>query len=529
MKKLLPALLALLSFVHYCSAQTKVFKEVSEDISSQIKVIRQDGALVGYLVFTQLEKASEDSFNYKITIMDENLNDIGAISFREQKLFLQAVSFEQDVLCLAYLKSNYIGQTFKNRKEYKEASSRAKSAVFFQFLSLNGKIIQTKNIAAAIETKTEMAGIYSGRWVGSGQLKQGVQLRNIPRRGFACFYGDDTRNNLVVFDLAGKPTWLKPVKEEAEGFVMLTSNEDIWLLLKKKEEFVEGGYQLLGFSTQDSSSFPKYILKDKKGNSLKVLAFDNDPGTGKPYITGNIIGPGRNPSTDRGISYISGKDIAGKRLYSGVFTLNLNGHRKDEINELYSYWGDGSQSFISERGQYAQNQAYAHFSSSFKDFQGNTYFAGSAVIRRTRWGIVAWSVVTAPLVIPPIALLGFGTQKTKIREAMLLRQDAKGTLSLENTIPVNNSSYFQAKMPLLMYDTRSFYSVTNADNKSNYLIIDDIKDIVIYQVNQKKVVRKIAHKDGNILTWVYPAKEGHVMVSETNKKEKYTRFSIEAL
>jgi hypothetical protein len=28
---------------------------------------------------------------------------------------------------------------------------------------------------------------------------------------------------------------------------------------------------------------------------------------------------------------------------------------------------------------------------------------------------------------------------------------------------------------------------------------------------------------------VFPAKEGHVLVSEYNKKEKYTRYSIEAL
>src|ERR1700712_1156476 len=80
------------------NAQTKVFKEVNDDISSQIRTIVQDNALVGYIVFTQLEKASADSFNYKITIMDENLNDIEAINFREQKLVLQGVSLEQDVL-----------------------------------------------------------------------------------------------------------------------------------------------------------------------------------------------------------------------------------------------------------------------------------------------------------------------------------------------------------------------------------------------------------------------------------------------
>jgi hypothetical protein len=44
-------------------AQTKVFKAVAEDMEQDFQAIFQDGKLVGYLVFTQLEKASADSFN----------------------------------------------------------------------------------------------------------------------------------------------------------------------------------------------------------------------------------------------------------------------------------------------------------------------------------------------------------------------------------------------------------------------------------------------------------------------------------
>ncbi|HEX8460686.1 MAG TPA: DUF6770 family protein, partial [Segetibacter sp.] len=80
-----PLVAALCSLLAFCSAdaQSKVFKEVSDEISSEMKVITQDDALVGYLMFTRLEKASEDSFNYRISIMDENLNDIGKVNFKE--------------------------------------------------------------------------------------------------------------------------------------------------------------------------------------------------------------------------------------------------------------------------------------------------------------------------------------------------------------------------------------------------------------------------------------------------------------
>jgi len=41
--------------------------------------------------------------------------------------------------------------------------------------------------------------------------------------------------------------------------------------------------------------------------------------------------------------------------------------------------------------------------------------------------------------------------------------------------------------------------------------------------------RTIPHKDGDTKITVFPAKDGYIMVSEYNKKEKYTKFSIEAL
>ena len=86
MKRMLSFTLSCVISVMTVQAQSKVFKEVSEEISSQMRVITQDDALIGYLAFTQLEKANADSFNYKISIMDENLNDIGSVNFREENL-----------------------------------------------------------------------------------------------------------------------------------------------------------------------------------------------------------------------------------------------------------------------------------------------------------------------------------------------------------------------------------------------------------------------------------------------------------
>ena len=108
MKKIVFPLFFVL-FTSSLQAQTKVFREVSEDISTRFKAITQDNTLVGYLAFTRLEKADADSFNYRVTIMDENLKDIGTVNFRQGNLELQTVSFEQNVLCLGYVQSELSG------------------------------------------------------------------------------------------------------------------------------------------------------------------------------------------------------------------------------------------------------------------------------------------------------------------------------------------------------------------------------------------------------------------------------------
>lgn len=522
MKKLLIATVLLFLFASVTKAQTKVFKEVSEGISTQIKAIIQDGSLAGYLVFTQLEKASEDSFNYKITILDENLNDIGAINFREEKLSLEGVSLEGDVICLAYLKSNVLGTEFRSRRECSKAIVDAKSSIFTQTLSLNGKILNTNSIDAEILFTPTPYGRTS-HWEADGKLQQDIQLKNISQRGFACFYGDEKKNNLVIFNTNGKLGWQRPIKEDAKGFVLLTSGMDVYLLMKQKERMLEGGYELLGFNIRDTAVYPKYILKDRHGNSLKVLAFDNDPVTGKPYLSGTIIDP------RKGNKCIEARHLA-SGTYSGVFTINLNSHKKGGIAEEYSYWADGSQSFMNKKGLFIDKGAYLHYRLSFKDYQGNTYFTGSSFVKTPRWGAIVPGIIFAPLILPPFVTFGTGAAaKCRVKDPILLRQDAKGVLSYDNSIPGNIGKYRVSFYPLDLYDKRSFYRVTNADAKMDYIILDDVKDIVIYNVSQKKVMRSIPHKDGNIHTAVYPAKEGHVMVSEYNKKEKYTRFSIEAL
>jgi hypothetical protein len=523
MKTLCRLLLLLLLTAPAARAQTKVFKAVADDMSQDFEPILQDGNLVGYLIFTQLEKASADSFNYRIEIMDENLNDIGTVNFRDEKLNLKAVSFEQDVLCLAYIKSNFVGKEYRNAKEFRRDIDNARTALYTQFLSLKGKIIASDNIKMEIKPESEQVPTSNRKVVGNGRLKHLLRLSNISGKGFACFYGDDARNNLAVFNISGKLVWQKQIKEDATDFTMLTSGVEISLLIKMKEAMKEGGFEVLSYNAVDSTVYPKFLLKDKKGNSLKVLAFENDPVSGKPYLAGLVIDPGR------GNNFNSGRAVV-QNPYNGFFTINLDGHTKKDIKAQFSYWNDGSQaSLMDKHGYYNQPHAYANVERAFRDYEGNTIFAACGLTRKVRWGAITASVLTCWTIVSPIFFLAPGTHKYATRNVLLVKQDAAGKLSLATSVPATRSAYAPAGLPVSAYDPNSYYTVNNSETHTKYLVIDKAKDIDIYNVNQKKVSRTIPHSEGNNLVTVFPAKEGYVMVYEFNKKEKTTRLSIEAL
>lgn len=135
-KKQFAIVVILLCLFVKVQAQSKIFKEISEDIKSATFTIMQEKAVVGYLVFTQLEKASVDSFNYRLTIMDENLNDIGKVDFKDNQLELQSIAFENDILALGYLK------VINGAKK----GAINKRFVQLHFLNLDGKIVKKQEL-----------------------------------------------------------------------------------------------------------------------------------------------------------------------------------------------------------------------------------------------------------------------------------------------------------------------------------------------------------------------------------------------
>ena len=486
-------------------AQSKVFKEVGEDISTQIKAITQDNALVGYLAFTRLEKASADSFNYRVTIMDENLNDIGTVNFRQEALELQVVSFEQNVLCLGYIQSPLAGGETVNPNRAKEFQSVRDAAtgshILVQFIDLSGKVINTYYRDVNLTTSAAYAKtrLFSDLKVSvTGFLKYGMQIRNIPNAGFGLFYGDDFKQYLLRFDLKGAITHDQEVSAFGERFYLRATAADIYLLIKTDVRVPEGGYRLYVYSAANLNTENNFDLRDAAGDWLKVLAFDNDPSTGDAFIAGCIINPKREGqfATADDYTFIP---------YLGLFTLDLGGPNR-EMHANCSYWSDRKFAGISEDGLFAGKEFYVRYSAAVRDFSGNTIFAGTALVEKQT-----------------------GKDKYKLSDGVFVRQEPSGNVALDNSIPCDESKLFGPSGILYSFDKKSYHPVVNPDTKTNYMIIDDEENIYVYNINARKVMRIIPHKDGNVKIDVFPAKEGHIMVAEFNRKEKYTRFSIEGL
>jgi hypothetical protein len=513
----LTTLLSLNSF-----SQSKVFKEVSNEISSEMKAITQDESLVGYLMFSQLEKADKDSFNYQVSIMDENLNDIGKVSFREKNLELHMVTFGQDVLCLTYLKSDIADLKTTSKKEIKKSVNEGKNYVFTQLINLDGKVIYSGSQAVDLTLKSDISYLKSKKPSSiAGYLKQAINVKNMAGEGFVIFYGDDNKNRLMAIDNSGKQLWEKTIPE-AISFNMLTTQNMVYLLSKKKGVMVEGGFGITSFNVKDGVSAEKYDLKDRKGNELKVLGFIIDPASGKPVVSGYII------NKMRGNNNTSVRDLS-KGPYEGLFTVELAGTKRSEVKEKFTYWSDGAKVYdFSPTGMY-EDKVYPKFETTLRDYNGNTYFIGSTYTKKLRVGAIIASVVTIPTVFFPILILAPGTHRCRQTEAMVFKQDSAGKLRYYNSLPGENSIYFTAGAPIDRYDGRGFYNVTNPDTKSSFLIMNDAQTAVIYNVETKKVVRRVPHNNATGYTYIFPAKEGHIMVMEYNFKAKETRLSIEAL
>jgi hypothetical protein len=514
-------------------AQKRIFQEVGQDISTSAQPIMENDVLVGYLALTQLEKVSKDSFSYRLTIMDENLNDLGVVNFHELKLRLEDVMIEDNILCLAYVKSNVLGYRYEHRADRNKAIMTGKAWMLTQFINLKGEIIKT----AQVQLNVDLRKNWNDTYIPASVLKNAISVKNMTGKGFVCLYQDDSKKNLVFYDLKGNQTWERRISEEGKIEHFKTSDHDVYVMMQKELARNKYQYTVYSYNADDNTVYQKYMLKDKKGNDLLPLGFENDPISGKPDISGLIYNPKfrKYRKRDEGLKIRKG-------MYGGVFNVELTGHKKGEMKEQFTYWYDDSKGDVTNKGYFSSGAGYITPNKSFRDFNGNTYYTGSVIKSRVRGRNIGGGLFVYGLTG---LLLGAGTGNPALgigytgicmafghyREfptgnALIMKMDTTGKVKYENTLPINGS---KETGDYNFWSGTYCFTVVSPEDKLTYLVMSDDKAYVIYSVEQKKVVRTIRRDDAGKSVMVLPAKEGSVIVITRNMKERYTVMSIEAV
>lgn len=504
--------------IQNATAQSKVFREVAGEISSDFEPIVQDNSLIGYLMFTKLEAVSKDSFNYKISIMDENLNDIGVVNFRQSQLLLKSVTFEQDVIMLLYRKEDTKTktETYGRRGQQRDVKETQDSA-FVQFINLEGKILKTESSKITVSRNWVYTKYSSYLNIEAPYM----QIANLPQKGFAFLCIEKDKQTIVAYNPKGERVWTKAPPKGADDYYMIANVKSIYLLTYKQpmsKRGTKGTYEVHSINANDGKSSDNYELKDKEGSYFRVLDFQIDKATNNPVLSGMIhVGSERFMNAKREF----------KSYYKGVFTVSFNGTSKGDTKPVFSYWSNGSNSEISQKGKLIKENKFISIQEAVSDYEGNKYFVGSLVKRKARPFAIVGGILLLPVPLADLAVPFLTYTKLVSNEVTILKLNSKGVLQNIANIDAKKVKYDPYEASLNGGGKRLFFSVYNAVSKSSYLVISDADNTYLYNLKDQKVAKTIPRSNGESVVTVIPAKEGSIMISEINRKEKYSKLSIE--
>jgi len=510
-------LLFLLLGIHTLKAQSRIFNQVAEGVSTTTKTIFQDNAVVGYVAFTKLEKASKDSFSYKLTIMDENLNNIGEQTMKDVNLSLASAGFESDVLCLSFFSSSVEDENFTTKKQMRNARDNAKNTINNKFMTLEGKVIKTQIIE--VDANMSVYGLRNNLSISS-QIATNGTVKNVANKGFAFMYADNNKGEVMLYDTKGELVWQKTMTKYPIN-IMLTNSKGVYVLSKTDQYNSVGNYVLNNYMIEDGKATGEMPIYTDRGVTLSVLNFELNPHTNNPYIAGYMVKEKFNNPVYSSFSKLK------KGRIKGVYSYTINGTGKKDVVKNYSFYSDLSDTY-DKKGKKLDTKYYTIYDDASQDAEGNMHFAGDYIKRKTRIGGTVTSVLFAPLILPPLIYLMKGSGKYRSEEGVVVKQSTKGVLTEERVLETKKSRYYFSKLPY-SGATNSYYSIYDPNSKSDYLIYSDGKNNNLYNITTKKAGRKIPIKDGKNYQTIAPAKEGHILVIENNYSEKYTKLSIEPI
>ena len=453
-------------------AQSKVFNQITGAIRADLSEITQNRKVVGYLRLVQLEKSDKTTYNYEMQIMDENLNDISTAKFSDEYLDLNDVAFEGDRLCVSFI-------TYSKVTAYTKITNGWK----LFFVNLQGDIVKKQTL--------------------DNKPMSSTVTRNLPGVGF-LFHNKGKEYSLVAYDTAGKRIWQKTLDREAYAIGATPKMVSYYDAKTKSLNFM---------NSSDGKNFFSKDLEAPKNISHALPGIQVYEDT--IYYSGTL---NKNSTAD-----ISFKEIK-QGNQKGLITVKAWAPNKQSIKVSRQLWKDNLADITPAGGNPENKKEIYQFENAVTTKDGTTYFHATNVQTKVKVGNVVGTVVTMPLLVPPILFIASGYHKFYVTDATVFKISPANKFSRVTTLTQKRSGKFHPATPFY-YSVNSSRNIVDDEGANAYFIGSDADNYSITNLITKKT-KYIPKSSGSISSYIYPAKEGHFMLLEKNSATRSSKLSV---
>lgn len=513
--------------INTLQAQSITLEKISSFRRKNSGVIKDHQGVKGYYFFYKKEKIDSKMNVYILKIVDENLNEIASKEITDSKhLILQAGSFNGNVIMLKFF-------------------DRKKRELSFRSFTTEGKLIETD--VEKIDNKFQLSS-YGVRYnYAYTRVSQNVikQFYAVNQRGFVDYeqkkdkyYGYE----VIFFPTDGKSKkWMKKSSQEVKSFKtsdFLYANNDFLLssvVTRPKLINTRNMRTFINSSNLETGSEEWSTELTSTQYDLSLVNSYTDEEKNEIILFGSYFRKGVNTTKARSL---------------GIFSIVMNIKTGEIKNSNYISWENHVNNFLptNKKGK-VTNVGYLYFHEFFKTSDGRIFGVGEQYHK----------VVNPVGVVTQLIGIGIGLGRGIISPVKIVIKNfyifefnddfsLKGIKIVEKgkssfALPEGSSLVSVARLGLLMKAQRSFdFQFIQSQDEAKvihigYLDYDRIAKkgsrsyfgAITYtdsEFTQDKIVLK--REQGNQIKF-YPAKAGHILVIEYNRKEKKLDIRLETI
>ncbi|GAA4453574.1 hypothetical protein [Rurimicrobium arvi] len=470
-------------------AQFLSFKKPANALRSYTIRTGEGDKLQNFVNFTELERTGQDSFFYRLSVMDEQLSKAGHIDFSDAYLKPMAAARGAGLLCIAYLR------TEKPRIKLFQ-KPQTEGELFFQFIDSAGTIRYT--FSRTVDLLADAANV---------GIRNPAVLRYVEGAGFLYAYGDGRprestmrpgnykddglTDKIGLLDTQGREIWRSQTRERLSYQLQIRANhEHVWLLRERNRSVVPAEFEMNIFNMHDGKLQAVQELRHYKNDQLNNLLFDLDQQQ-QPVMAGIT-------STDEKTAKAFAEVISPGRR---GLTLQITFREllRDKYKDIYiARWKDTALSWqlfpLSDTSKLTRDLSI--------DMMNNAFVPCYSFLD---------SLNTVRFLGPLFNSAGSGFETHTIGQ---MRLDNSGQLVMEQTYNTDTvERIFQNTHILLVPRLYSSYFKIGG---RNYIAIGDAKNMRIIDYRTQKIIKQIRRKTDDVNRTFFCSRDGHISIMETD-------------